>query len=721
MKRLLQNTDWVSLRHLAPALTIRGADVHTVGGTAVRRLRLLVPGAAVPSIAAVLLFGGCRQEGDYEKQLKATERAIEAVCVNFELTQHEAEGFVRELTDQALLVKVAREAHEVLIREAAFAKLDPGALAKVVVEGQAYQSYWAFNTLLAKVALEARAEKTREDAVGKLTDQEVLAKVAERDQSSAVRRAAVTGLTDQTSLARVSAEDEDRGVRLAAVARLTDQPPLARIAAADEDGEVRKAAVSRLTDQAVLAAIAVEEEESDVRKTAVSRLTDQAVLAAIAVEEEECDVRKTAVSKLTDQDLLAKIAGEDREHVVRGVAVNCLTEGADKERAELVNTALHGNAADAIAAVDALSSDPGDLATVVRLWEESFPSVGEARHHVKEAGRALAALRLVLFDPSIAAAAPTAEFMVDVERVWQEYRNTRAVADSMSSPGERITFTCKVGGRERFAETASTKFPGVISFGNPAADPWVGILHRPPPRYEDQLGSRPQIRVSRIIDQLFDQPEFAGVNWESVARTGQVAVLRGGALRKLQGSEALIRHMAKTDSSPIVREAAVDQLADQPLLAEIAAEDDASDVRHAAVNRLTDQAALARVAAEDEESLIRRAAVSRLTDQASLTRVAIEDGTVGKAAVKRLTDQASLGRVAVGAKEYTVRALAIHKLTDRDLLARIAREDEDSYLRRMAARKLADGDLSGKATEAGQGDSVHKTAPGELTGGEERE
>jgi phosphosulfolactate synthase (CoM biosynthesis protein A) len=186
---------------------------------------------------------------------------------------------VRNLTDQALLAKVAIGDEVWTIWKAAVEKLTDQAA-------------------LAKVAVEAGDPHVREAAVEKLTDQVALAKVAVEAKDSSVRWIAVERLTDQVALAKVAVEARDPHVRIAAVEKLTDQALLAKIAVEDEAYYVRGAAVEKLTDQALLAKIAVEDEAYYVRGAAVERLTDQAALAKVAVEAKDPSFRKAAEKRL---------------------------------------------------------------------------------------------------------------------------------------------------------------------------------------------------------------------------------------------------------------------------------------------------------------------------------------------------------------------------------------------------------------------------------------
>jgi hypothetical protein len=163
--------------------------------------------------------------------------------------------------------------------------------------------------VLARMAIEDKDESVRVAAFAKLTDQAALAKIAIEDKDESARVAAFAKLTDQAVLAKMAIENDDKSVRIAAIAKLTDQAVLFKIAIT-EYWEIRKAAIAKLTDQALLIEVIARLEGHDGEgcRAAVARLTDQAVLAKLASEDKISGVRIDAVNKLTDQRALAKIA-----------------------------------------------------------------------------------------------------------------------------------------------------------------------------------------------------------------------------------------------------------------------------------------------------------------------------------------------------------------------------------------------------------------------------
>ena len=216
---------------------------------------------------------------------------------------------VEELTDQALLSKLALEDKDWLIREAAVKN-----------------SNLTNQSVIASLAVKDENVAVRFAAVDKLTDQSLLDKIAVEDKSWEVRSAAVRHLTNQTVLEKVAVEEENKYIRRSATEKMTNQTVLARIAIGDKWEEVRMAAVKNLNDQAVLEEVAIADNHETVRWLAIDKITNQTVLAKIAIQEKTEWVRRDAVKKLTDQILLAKIAAEDEGLQVRWAAFRKLKD-----------------------------------------------------------------------------------------------------------------------------------------------------------------------------------------------------------------------------------------------------------------------------------------------------------------------------------------------------------------------------------------------------------
>ena len=231
---------------------------------------------------------------------------------------------VEKTSDQAKLSKIAVEAKDWGVREAAVRKLtDQGVLESVatgdknVYVRRAAGKKLTSQTVLAKIAGGDKDDEVRYDAVEKLTDQAVLAKIVMEDEMEHIRNAAWQRLSDPTELAKLAMTEKrndfrEDHFRLPALEKIADPTVLAKIAVEAKGFTVRRAAVAKLTDQAALAKIAVEDTESSIRRVAVAKLTDQAALAKFAVEDTESSIRRTAREKLTDQALLAKTVLESR-------------------------------------------------------------------------------------------------------------------------------------------------------------------------------------------------------------------------------------------------------------------------------------------------------------------------------------------------------------------------------------------------------------------------
>jgi hypothetical protein len=115
-------------------------------------------------------------------------------------------------------------------------------------------------TVLVHVAKTDSDGSVRKAAVEKLTDQTVLARVAKTDSDDAVRVAAAGNLTDQALaqavFARVAQSGKVESVRMAAVEKLTDQALLAEIrlgVEANREAEEKRRAQQQEELESVLA------------------------------------------------------------------------------------------------------------------------------------------------------------------------------------------------------------------------------------------------------------------------------------------------------------------------------------------------------------------------------------------------------------------------------------------------------------------------------------
>ena len=156
-----------------------------------------------------------------------------------------------------------------------------------------------------EVQKENEISASRQDTVGKLTDQSLLVDFARNDPDDSVRAAAIMLITDQEILSDIAKNERDGRVRLAAVERLTDQGTLAFVAASNARWIIRKTAADKLSDhalaQTVYMAATKSESETWAREEAILAIADQPFLAETAKTNDSWEVRIVAVNKLTDQ------------------------------------------------------------------------------------------------------------------------------------------------------------------------------------------------------------------------------------------------------------------------------------------------------------------------------------------------------------------------------------------------------------------------------------
>jgi uncharacterized DUF497 family protein len=170
--------------------------------------------------------------------------------------------------------------------------------------------------------------------------------------------------------------------------------------------------------------------------------------------------------------------------------------------------------------------------------------------------------------------------------------------------------------------------------------------------------------------------------------------VRQAAVNKLT-DQRLLAEIAKGDSAPCVRVAAVNELADQPTIVYIANHDENSYVRVVAVRKLTEQTTIAYIAKHDLYADVRAAAVKKLTDQRLHAEIAKEDAApcARLAAVEMLTDQQMLAEIGRTDEYWEVRWKAISKLTDQSARIDLVKNDRDFFLRIRAADQIANPEV----------------------------
>ena len=447
-----------------------------------------------------------------------------------------------------------------------------------------------------------------QDAVERMTDQDLLAKIAMEDEKAGVRQAAVAKLTDQDLLAKIAMEAKDRIVLRKAAGEVLMDPKT------ELEVHVCLAAVAKLTDQDLLAKIALEAKDwSVLRLAAVEKLTDQALLAKIALEDEK-RVREAAVKVLIDQAALGKIAVDNENWRVRLI----------------------------LKVIQAFDSVPTE-------------------HRERLIAEVLPALR-VLSDPAVVSVIGD---IVSVKTDWKSSSALYIVGGTKR--GERFTCSVKVRNLpESLSHIWSTSFPQETrDLGFESADVNAGDLLKPA---FDRLSPAALAKYAvededwgvrqAAVEKLMDQAVLA-----KVAVEDEDMHVRQAAVENLM-DQAVLAKVAVKDKDESVRIAAVEKLTDQGVLAKIVVEDEDMHVRQAAVRKLTDQGVLAKIAVEDEDWYVRQAAVENLMDQAVLAKVAVKDKdeSVRIAAVEKLTDQVLLAKIAVEDKGGVVREAAQRRL-----------------------------------------------------------
>jgi hypothetical protein len=126
--------------------------------------------------------------------------------------------------------------------------------------------------LLVKIALEDNDPVVRDAAIKRVTEQDLLAQVAQRGVDMQVLTDAVSAIGDQSLLEKIATDGKKSFVCQLAVSKITDQRSLARVAIGPARKDARRYAIYRLTDPDVLSAIARDEKDSDIRLAVRIRL-----------------------------------------------------------------------------------------------------------------------------------------------------------------------------------------------------------------------------------------------------------------------------------------------------------------------------------------------------------------------------------------------------------------------------------------------------------------
>lgn len=272
---------------------------------------------------------------------------------------------VKSMTDPQMLNRVALEATDRAVREAAVDKLDDGdVLLRVAAEepklfpnalnraeeqrleetiarllmldntledGRVRRalSLVRKQPLLSEIARSAPSAIVRRATLSRVKDTATLMEIVKNDVDPTIRRDAVIWIEDDAAQARIALENPEKSIRLYAIdnSHMTDTSALEKLALEDDDRDIRLHAVAnRHTPAATLARIALEDSDPLMRLEAVKNtgLADQAVLARVALEDPSFEVCMQAVQnpRLKDGRALSRIALGSRFDLVRKVAVD---------------------------------------------------------------------------------------------------------------------------------------------------------------------------------------------------------------------------------------------------------------------------------------------------------------------------------------------------------------------------------------------------------------
>ena len=452
---------------------------------------------------------------------------------------------IKNLTDQAELLRIGRTDRDPDFRRAAFSRL-------------------ADQALLIEIALHERDVHIRADAVESLTDQALLQQLGTEDGEHLVRGAAAKALKDERVLEQMAVGDENECVRRIASNRLTNAAALARVVIYDVKNsstfDIREAAVEKISDQDILAQVAIGDGHYCVYEAAVKRISDTSTLAKIAtegrggwekaldkLEDEELlskvaiegkseGARKAAVRKLSDEAILAKLAIASEHYEVRLEAVAKL-----KDEALLAGVARDGNGSGAEESVRKIKN-PSILADIARNGPSLIRRVAARR--INDEKLILEIAKTVKHTDVLEAIAPKLKdqallfeigrangiyFGIEIAKLLTD----KAAAQSLIAEVMRKDRSLNDGWARMNAVEMLYDQASLIEFAKNDAD-W---------RVREKA-------VSRIDDQVI-LAEFAGSDTDSSIRTA--------AVKKLQ-SKALLESIGEFDSDGSVRYAAKERI-----------------------------------------------------------------------------------------------------------------------------------------------------------------
>ncbi len=147
--------------------------------------------------------------------------------------------------------------------------------------------------------------------------------------------------------------------------------------------------------------------------------------------------------------------------------------------------------------------------------------------------------------------------------------------------------------------------------------------------------------------------------------------------------QALLARLALSEETEFnVRMMAVRRCQDEEVLERVARSPASVYLREAAIERLTSQFLLADLAIQDEDWRIRAAASKRLEDAGVQIQVATRDPSpkVRRIALEEVENPMTLAHVALTDPDYEVREVAVQRLSDPGLLLKVATTIEDEHI-----------------------------------------
>jgi hypothetical protein len=261
---------------------------------------------------------------------------------------------VRRLNDQNLLAKIGQQDISSEVRYVAIIKLtEQPLLARILIETinddnisnvNTIRERFTDQTLLAKVAVEARLVGSRIWAVNRMTEQGHLRQWAEKNPFTAIRQAAVRRITDDGFLIQRLSVEPSAAVRIAIVETLHKKESLSNVAKNAYHEKERSIALNRakdpqawaemrklegrtvkifqdVIDNQTLLRFILEGEFDVLRFMAARRLKDPSTIEQAALHSQDRDVLRILLAKIEDDAMLRRIAATADDRAMRLAAV----------------------------------------------------------------------------------------------------------------------------------------------------------------------------------------------------------------------------------------------------------------------------------------------------------------------------------------------------------------------------------------------------------------